>query len=222
LNDANVNNKVSRGNAQPAPSPSVKPEQKILWDFRKRDLGETQEIPEAETRSVLKYILGDESDSGLKITNRVSGSFTKPNVKETLYYMTGCQIPNTNKFITDCPNPAANSEGWIAIYDGTIPVLKIHEGLGKAIVKVTDINDDGINEILSVGGYDSGGYVALAVHIGQISGSNYKQIKGFDGNLDTCSEQSTITLPPTKALVLSYVPTADHKMPVLTEEYFQS
>src|SRR5215813_12985019 len=66
------------------------PERKVLWDFRKSDMVDQPKFSKAETRTVVSYLFG-EARPNVEITSRMSGSFTKPGAKETLYYLSGCE-----------------------------------------------------------------------------------------------------------------------------------
>ena len=209
--------------APPTSNASDEQNKEILWDFRKVSDDKPQEFSKAETGAVLKYLLGETWDKDLEITSRVSGSFTKPNVKETLYFVTGCD-DETGKFVSNstCGHVGWDTAGWIAIYDGTTPVVKIKQSLGGGgIEKVTDVNGDGINEILSSGGYTGMGIVTGGGSIGQISGGKFQEIKSFSGYADDCA--STFSKDKKAvAAVVSYTPPSDGKMPDFAEEYFQT
>src|ERR1041385_7881681 len=157
-----------------APTDAAVQSKQVLWDFRSNHDPETPKFSKAETSAVVKYLFGENASPDLEIRSRVSGSFTKPNAKETLYFLSGCKDEESGKFVTDCPHVSWNTEGWIAIYDGTTPVVKINEALGGGIIKVTDVNGDGINEILSTGGYAGMGVDTEGIGLGQISGDKYK------------------------------------------------
>ena len=196
----------------------------VLWDFRKADSGKSQNFPKAETDAVLKYLVGEKRDKDLEITSRVSGAFTKPNVKETLYFVTGCKDKN-DKFVSNstCGHVGWDSAGLIAVYDGTTPLMKIEQALGYGIEKVTDVNGDGINEFLSFGGYMGMGMVTAGGALGQISGGKYQSIKEFSGYADNCATGDRIPAneKSAKAAVINDIPTTDGKTPVFTEEYFE-
>lgn len=196
---------------------------KILWDFRKVNNHKAQNFSKAETDAVLKYLVGENWDKDLAITSRVSGAFTKPDVKETLYFVSGCK-DESGKFVSNstCGHVGWDSAGLIAVYDGTTPIMKIEEALGYAIEKVTDVNGDGINEILSFAGYGGMGITTGGGALGQISGGKYQSIKEFRGYADNCasSEMTPANKKSAKAAVISYILSKDGAMPKFTEEYF--
>lgn len=86
---------------------------------------------------------------------------------------------------------------------------------------MTDVNGDGINEILSFGGYSGNGVTTTGAGLGQISGNSYKEIKSFNGYSDNCAIGDMDVEKKIAASVISYVPEADGKIPVFTESYFQ-
>lgn len=214
----------SKSTAENKPAETKKPAGKeVLYDFRKLDDDKPQTFSKAETAAVVKYLFG-ETTSKIEIRNRLSGSFTKPNAKETLYYFTGCEDETSKQFTTDCPHVSWDSVGWIAIYDGTAPILKTSEALGSSIEKITDVNGDGINEIVSVGGYAQSGIQTMGVSIGQISGGKYQNIKGFNGYAYNCAVGGGKSPSElfARVAVISYVPTTGGKIPEFSEEFFQA
>lgn len=199
-------------------------EKKVLWDFRKVDDTKFEKVSKEESDIVLKYLLdADTWDKDLGITSRVSGAFTKANAKETLYFVTGCK-DEKGTFVSNmtCGHVGWNSAGWVAIYDGQKPVLKFEEPLGFGVETVTDVNGDGINEILTFGGYAQSGIQTQGMSIGQISAGKYQNIKGFEGYADNCGFGDTLAKDKKKgvALLVSYSPSTGGKMPEFVEEYF--
>ncbi|MEP7075971.1 MAG: hypothetical protein ABI878_09180, partial [Acidobacteriota bacterium] len=89
------------------------------------------------------------------------------------------------------------------------------------IIKVTDVNGDGISEILSIGGYAGMGVDTEGVGIGQISGNKYQDIKGFNTSYSNCADEAA-ERRNSVASIISYVPTTGSKMPLFSEEYFQA
>ena len=210
--------------------PSGKTE--ILWDFREHsnDADERpQEFSTAETDAVMDYLFGKKRAPDLEITTRVTGSFTKPNAKETLYYVGGCDDGEGFKAITNCSHASSWNSGWLAIYDGTTPIRKIKAALGYKVRFVTDVNGDGKEEILSLSGYSGMGETTVRGELGQITNTGYEKIFPPDENFffgyyelikfgdgdepDKCSALATS---------VSYVPTKTGKFPVFTKEYFKS
>ena len=193
-------------------------ERKVLWDFRKPEANEPPKLSNAETRSVDTYLFGGVRP--VQITSRMSGSFTRPGAKETLYYLSGCL--HDGQFTNDCEDFELGTDGWLAVFDGSTPVVKIHEDLGQYIAAVPDVNGDEVNEILSFGGDRGSGVPASAgVNLGQISGKKFKGIKGFNGYWDNCAIGGVDVAKNAAAAVITYVPSTDGKMPVFTESYFQ-
>lgn len=211
--------------AENKPAEDKKAAEKIvLWDFRKSSDEKREAATEAEADIVLKYLLGETWDQELGITSKVSGAFTKANAKETLYFVTGCKDED-GKFVSNmtCGHVGWHTDGRIAIYDGTTPVLKTEEALGYGILKVTDVNGDGVSEILSSSGYAQSGIQTESLALGQISGGKYQSIKGFSGYADDCAfgVRSSGEALKAVAAVISYAPAKDGKMPEFSEEYFR-
>lgn len=199
-------------------------EDEVLWDFRKSEYVKNPNASKAETDAVLKYLLNNDTwDKDLSITSRVSGAFTKANAKETLYFVTGCKDGENFVSNATCGHAGWNTDGRIAIFDGTTPVTKIETALGYGILKVTDVNGDGINEILSTSGYAQSGIQFEVLSLGQISGGKYKDIKTLRGYIDNCAFGDTLSADKkqARAVAVNYLPSKDGKMPEFKEEYFQ-
>lgn len=198
-------------------------EDEILWDFRKSDVVKNPNASKAETDAVLKYLLGESWDKDLSITSRVSGAFSKANAKETLYFVTGCK--DGEKFLSNatCGHAGWNTDGRIAIFDDTTPVTKIETALGYGILKVTDVNGDGINEILSTSGYAQSGIQFEVLSLGHIANGKFEDIKTLRGYIDNCAYGDTLSTDKkqARALAVNYLPSRDGKMPEFKEEYFQ-
>ncbi len=193
--------------------------QGILWDFRK-DKSITQKYSKAETNIVLKYLLGNQSNAELEITRRFSGSFTKANANETLYYIAGCEEDEGFTPPYDCSHANWLNAGWIAIYDGTTPKMKIKAALGYDIARVTDINNDGINEFLSLSVWSGQGVNVVGAIFGQLANGKYQEIKTFNAYGDTCLVQEK-SRRFAEATVISYVASLNGA-PTFSQEYFQN
>jgi hypothetical protein len=139
--------------------------------------------------------------------------------------LSGCKDENNgNRFTTDCPHSSWSSEGWIAVFDGTTPIVKFNEPLGGDVLKVTDVNGDGKNEILSTVFYGQSGIYSASVSLGQISNGKYEAIKDSSGSYGwNCAfggdkKDSELSA---RATVITYVPTTGGKMPEFTKEYYK-
>ncbi len=191
----------------------------ILWDFRK-DETKPQNYSKAETNIVLTYLLGNRRNTDLKIARRVSGSFTKANTNETLYYIDGCEEDEGFTTIENCAHVSWWNAGWIAIYDGTIPKMKIKAALGYDVARITDINKDSINEFFSLTVYSGMGTTSSGAILSQIVNGKYKEIKTFSGYSDTCLVQEK-SRRLAVAAVISYVPSLNGT-PIFSQEYFKN
>ena len=212
------------------PSVALAQKKEIVWDFRKDEsllsLGygqiEAHNYSKAETNIVLKYLLGDQRHAELEITRRFSGSFTKANANETLYYVAGCEEDEGFTDPTDCSHANWWNAGWIAIYDGTTPKMRIKAALGYDIAKITDINNDGINEFLSLSVWSGQGVNVVGAILSQISNGKYQEIKTFFPGTygDTCGVQEK-SRRFAEATVISYV-ASQNGAPTFSQEYFQN
>jgi hypothetical protein len=218
-----VNTGASSGKKEETVSASeeIVRNREVLWDFKKQTPERAEKFSAAETRAVVKYLLGDGADPAIEITSRVQGSFTGQNARETLYFISGCDDEESKRFTTDCPHVSWNSAGWLAIYDGSKPVLKIREALGGEIVKVTDVDGDGRSEILNFTGYAGMGIITLSANLGRIKGGKYEMIKSFKGYVSNCDEGETADENHgEKAAKISYLASKNGKMPTFSEEFF--
>jgi hypothetical protein len=196
------------------------PALEILWDFREEG-PKREEFSKEETDQFFTYLFGDEWDKNLKLTSRVSGSFTKPNSKQTLYYVSACETEYESGILSSqCPHALWDTTGWIAIYEDSTPVVKIKAALGNKIVKTTDVNGDGVNEIISLNTYSNQGYTRNGGALGQISGDTYKEIKILPGSSDSCALPDPSDCVAVTSVV-KYVPTTNGEFPDFVEEYFR-
>ncbi len=224
LPEQNVANEGKGENSKPVSPEKVVQKPVVLWDYKKTEDFEdkvesrTPTISKAETKGIFTFLFGDKWDNDLTISSKVSGSFTKPNAKETLYYVGGCD--EGEGFTSKCAHATMWSAGRIAIYDGPTPVTKTEADLGSEIVKITDVNGDGINEILGFYFNMGQGYAGANGSLGQIEDGKYKEIKSFSGFSDSCGTGSDQMIA--KAAVIRYLPTTNGKFPIFSEEYFQN
>lgn len=216
----NTNSNAGPGNSEQA---TGEQNAEVLWDFR-TDVEKDQKFSKAETQAVLKYLFGTKWDADLYISSRFSGSFTKPNSNETLYYVGGCDEDDGQGFksTANCAHASWWNAGRIAIFDGSAPVLKIEAALGYQIAKTIDVDGDGIGEIFALAGYSNMGESETTPSLGHIVDGKYKEIRTFSGAGDTCASDPGMMPRTAKATVIRFKPTSDGKMPDFVEEYFQN
>jgi heat shock protein HslJ len=203
----------------------VRDNSEVLCDFRETEIpcwwGEPEEndgsLPVEASREesdrVMKYLFGKKRDKDLQITSKFLGSFTKPNVKETLYYVS-CRDNGPAEIL--CTEPFL---GWIVINDGKKMTHKIKAALGT-ILLTADVDGDGKNEILSVGGMLVMGVTTMNGELGQISGSKYQTV--FPTGEDTFFGSYERT-GAEKCIALATVVSVDqkNKPQMFAEEYFK-
>jgi heat shock protein HslJ len=208
----------------------VREKTEVLCDFRETEIpcwwGEPEkndefyalEVSKEESDRVLDYLFGKDRDQDLQVSTKFSGSFTKPNVKETLYSVRGCKKGEGGMEIAKCPDDSEPNAGWIAIHDGKKMTHKIDILLGYVIPFVTDVNSDGRYEILSLSETSAMGVTTMGAELGQISGSEYQTVfpAGEDNFFGSAEREDRCLF---LATVVSYVP--DRKFPAFTEEYFR-
>lgn len=205
------------------------PREEVLWDFRS-DKAEEQSFGEEDESMVFTYLFGSTWDEPLTITSGFSGSFTRANADQFLYYVAGCEEGSGFKDTSNCSHAASFNAGWIVIYEDDKPVLKIPAALGYVIGKVTDVNGDGKSEILSISGYSGMGETSNRGELGQITANGYEAIfpsndNFFFGSLERIAfsdDENVKDQCSAIASAVSYTPTTGGISPVFTEDYFKS
>lgn len=201
--------------AQPTPASLQKA---VLFDYTKETgASMLDKIPKAEENVVLKYLFGAnyKRDADARVERRISGAFTKPNAKETLYFARGGLIDETEEM----PRFESNSIGYLAVYDGTTPISKIKLS-AQGIRQIADLNNDGKNELLLDNGFTNNGATMVSLWLKQIERGELKTIKEF-GNVYS-DNSGAIGKCVVDAAVARYAPTTEKKFPDFEMSYFQS
>ncbi|MCB1025542.1 MAG: hypothetical protein KDB79_14190 [Acidobacteria bacterium] len=208
------------------------PREEVLWDFTANvdEFERPREFSDAEKKAVMKYLFGNRQINDFEIARRLSGSFTRANADETLYYVGGCDDGDGFKTPSNCSRASSWNAGWIALYEGNRPVRKIEAALGYRIRFMTDVNNDDKFELLSLSGYSGMGETSVQGELGQITQNGYEKIfplseSFFFGSLEriTFSDDENVKDKCFAiASAVSYTPTTDGTFPVFKEEYFKS
>jgi hypothetical protein len=210
-------NETTNNLAAAEPTPESR-QKAVLFDYTKETgAPKLDKIPKAEENVVLKYLFGAnyKRDTDAKVERRISGAFTKPNVKETLYFVRGGLIDETE----DVARFESQSAGYLAVYDGTTPISKIKLS-AQGIRQITDLNDDGKNELLLDDGFTNNGATMISVWLKQIENGELRTIKEF-GNVYS-DNSGAIGKCVVDASVARYAPTTEQKFPDFEMSYFES
>jgi hypothetical protein len=201
--------------AEPTPESRQKA---VLFDYTKETgAPKFDKIPKAEENVVLQYLFGAnyKRDANAKIERRISGAFTKPNVKETLYFVRGGLIDETE----DMARFESQSVGYLTVYDGTTPISKIRL-FAQGIRQITDLNNDGKNELLLEDGFTNMGATMVSLWLKQIENGELQIIKEF-GNVFS-GNGGAIGKCVVDASVARYALTSEKKFPDFEMSYFES
>lgn len=171
---------------------------KVLYDFREIDEFRPQpKFGRVEERLVLEFTYGKikkEFSRMDSLLQRLDGSFTDSNLKQTLYLTSGGDNPHR----------------LVAIYEGTKPLYKIRFE-GEEIIKIIDLDNDGRNELLIISGdvYMYGR--DLDLQIARVNQKGIEILKTFKGILSSSdSEEHKSTLA--EVAVISYKPAAESRV----------
>lgn len=119
----------------------------------------------------------------------------------------------------DMPRFESQSVGYLVVYDGTTPISKIRLS-AQGIREITDLNDDGKNELLVDDGFTNNGATMISVSLKQIENGELRTIKEF-GNVYS-DNSGAIGKCVADASVARYAPTGEQKFPDFEMSYFES
>jgi hypothetical protein len=207
------------GITKPAKTAAQSLQKTILFDFRNEETFPAQQkIKDAEADAVLKYVFGEnyKTVADASVDQRIYGAFTKPDVKETLYFIRGGLIEEQENL------SRGKSEllSHIAVFDGTTPVLQAKVA-AYGIRKITDLNEDGKNELLLSSGFYNMGTSENGLALAEIENGGAKTIKDF-GVLYSNSCESDLKSSGVEAAVVSYAsPTKKGDFPRFQLSYYK-
>jgi hypothetical protein len=215
--------------AQQPQKPAMQKNRQVLFDFRNDHLTKSQRIPVATQRMVLSKVfrkyLTDENkcrndfqpsgDNYLasarnagqivpSIGDVVTGSFTAPGQSETAYVI----------WVSECGATHADNYGSkrVAIFSGQKLVADIDTDFNGNILRKTDLDMDGVNELLMSAGDMAQGTVIEAAELVEFRNGRRRVIEDFGTVVeDTCG--SGFPGATSKASVLSFSNVELGKMP---------
>lgn len=227
------------GSLTPAQLPALQKDRQVLLDFRNdRGTGATK-IPAATERTVLSKVfrrhLTDESKCNSQfdargssdplaaarqagqmvpsIADMATGSFTGAGKTETLYVI----------FVGECFASHADNFGTrrVAIFSGQQLVADVDVDFKQNIERKTDLNSDGIDELLMTSGYTNQGTTTEMATLFSFQNGRAKVVHDFGVVVeDSCASLSPSSKSTASVLYLSEV--FPGKMPKLTMENYAS
>lgn len=211
------------------------PPRQVLYDFRNERTNPPPKISAATQRDVLSKVFrryltdpnrckaefdaGEEYLAGARragqivpdIAEMVSGSFTAAGQSETAYVI----------FVNECNASHADNYGSkrVAIFSGPRLVAEMDVDFKSAVVAKTDLDLDGINELLMTSGDMHQGEVIEMAALLSFQGGRMRVIQDFN----TVVNDDCASLRPgsaSKAAVLSYANATLGQIPKIRLDYF--
>lgn len=222
-----------------AQKPALQKDRQILMDFRKNTEVAPPNIPVATQRTVLSKVfrkyLADESkcSSDFDMTNgpdplaaartagqivprildSVTGSFTGAGESQTAYVI----------FVAECNASHADNFGTkrIAIFQGPRLIADLDADFKRDIVRKTDLNSDGVDELLMISGDMNQGTVVEMAALVSFDSGRFRVLHDFGTVLeDDCGSGRPGSTSTASVLYISDV--VPGNMPALTMENYQA
>jgi len=222
-----------------AQKPALQKDRQVLMDFKKDTEVAPPNIPLATQRTVLSKVfrkyLTDESQCSSdfnwsdstdplaaarkagqivpRILDSVTGSFTGPGESQTAYVI----------FVAECNASHADNFGTkrVAIFQGPQLIADLDVDFKRDIVRKTDLNSDGIDELLMTSGDMNQGNVIEMAALVSFQGGRFRVLEDFGAVLDDeCASGRPGSTSTASVLYISDV--VPGNMPKLTMENYQS
>jgi hypothetical protein len=222
-----------------AQKPALQKDRQVLMDFKKDTEVAPPNIPLATQRTVLSKVfrkyLTDESQCSSdfnwsdstdplaaarkagqivpRILDSVTGSFTGPGESQTAYVI----------FVAECNASHADNFGTkrVAIFQGPRLIADLDVDFKRDIVRKTDLNSDGIDELLMTSGDMNQGNVIEMAALVSFQGGRFRVLEDFGAVLDDeCASGRPGSTSTASVLYISDV--VPGNMPKLTMENYQS
>lgn len=225
--------------AQKQTTPALKKPKQILFDFRVDRASAPPKIPLATQKTVLSKVfrkyLTDEArcNSGFdasrgadplkaarnagqivpSIEDMATGSFTGPLLSQTVYVIS----------VGECNASHADNFGTkrVAIFSGPQLVADLDVNFKRSIVRKTDLNGDGVDELLMTSGDMNQGTIVEMAALVDFQNGRLRVIEDFGTVLeDSCA--SEIPGSSSKAALVSISEIVTGKMPRLAMENYEA
>jgi len=220
-----------------AQNPTLQKDRQVLLDFRiDRKLNDVR-IPAATQRSVLSKVfrryltdsnrcnadidtskgtdpLAEARKAGQMvplIIDMTTGSFTAANQTQTLYVIS----------VSECNASHADNFGTkrVAIFSGQQLIADMDTDFASSIVRKTDLNSDGIDELLMNTGDMSQGTVTEMATLVSFQGGRRRVIQDFGVVVeDSCAAEASYSTSDATVLYISDV--VPGNMPKITQEHY--
>jgi hypothetical protein len=157
----------------------------VFIDYRSEINHDEPQLAPQEKRRILQAVYGAEFRSGNPLINSVrDGSFTAPGMQETVYL-----IQKSGPIVLA---PESLKGTTLAVFSGEHLVARVAATEFNFIPRLSDLNQDGINELLLQGSsYHRGTLVSWAKLVDLIDGQ-LRVIKDFDVlEKDSCGSRDT-------------------------------
>jgi len=191
----------------------------VLYDFLRTERSYDEPgLPAQQSRQVMTAALGpryQKIDTNPSINRVVTGSFTAPGLKQTAYVIRGGSgsIAGTINMQND---------GRLAIFSGPRMVFNA-KFYGNDILRISDLNGDGMNEILLASSWMWMGEVGLAAQLVEVKGSRLRVIKDFETleSAYNCFVEADEASRKNVSSVISYSGGGAGKWPQFRVDFFQ-
>ena len=220
-----------------AQNPTLQRNRQVLLDFRIDRKYNDPRIPAATTRNVLSKVfrryltdsnrcnadidtskgtdpLAEARKAGQivpSIIDMTTGSFTAANQTQTLYVIS----------VSECNASHADNFGTkrVAIFSGQQLVAEMDTDFASSIVRKTDLNSDGVDELLMNTGDMSQGTVTEMATLVSFQGGRRRVIQDFGVVVeDSCAAEASYSTSDASVLFISDV--VPGNMPKITQENY--
>ncbi len=218
--------------------PAMQKGRQVLFDFRQERTARAAKISNAIQRMVLSKIfrryLTDDSrcnrEFGLNendhlgaarragqmvpsVSEMVTGSFTAPGQTQTAYVI----------YVNECNASHADNFGSkrVAIFSGQQLIADVDSAFNSSIVRKTDLDSDGVDELLMTGGDMNQGTVVEMASLVEFRNSRMRVIEEFGTVVeDSCA--SAMPGSSSRASVISFADIDPGRMPKLRIDNYAS
>ena len=171
----------------------------VLIDFRSELAFDTQRLAPARKRAILKAVYGtDDGANDIEINSIANGSFTQSSAKETAYLL---QIGGAR-----AAEPSSLEKTKLAIFHGTDLVSKFDVKDYNFILRTSDLDRDGLDELLRSGSNYQMGESTRWAKLVEIEAKQLREIKDFSTVLKDSCDNPTAQNRDIKAALIKYDP----------------